>query len=192
MNYYDFKSAQIPEGFFWLNEPKKYFFEQGLNLITKEKTDFWQTTHYGFKRDNGHCLLTKASGDFTLKTQTEFNPQSRYDQCGLIVRIDGENWIKCSVEYENSELSRLGSVVTNRGFSDWATQDISSDVISVMYQIRKREKDFLIEYSLDDRKWHQIRLAHLHEFKDTIDIGVYACSPDGDNFRCKFFFIEIA
>ena len=72
MNHYDFKSAQIPDGFFWLNEPKKYFFEQGLNLITKEKTDFWQTTHYGFKRDNGHCLLTKVRGDFTLKTQTEF------------------------------------------------------------------------------------------------------------------------
>ena len=108
MKCYDFKSAQIPDGFYWLNEPKKYFFEQGLNLVTKEKTDFWQTTHCGFKRDNGHCLLTKARGDFSIKTQTEFNPESRYDQCGLIARIDSENWIKCSVEYENSELSRLG------------------------------------------------------------------------------------
>jgi len=192
MKRYDFKSAQVPDGFYWLNEPKKYFFEQGLNLITRENTDFWQTTHYGFKRDNGHCLLTKARGDFSIKTQTEFTPESRYDQCGLIARIDSENWIKCSVEHENSELSRLGSVVTNRGFSDWATQDISSDITSVMYQIRKRGKDFLIEYSLDDREWHQIRVARLHEFKDTLDIGVYACSPDGGDFKCKFYFIEIS
>ena len=191
MKYYDFKLAQIPEGFFWLNKPKKYFFEHGLNLITKGKTDFWQTTVYGFNRDNGHCLLTKARGDFLIKTQTVFKPESQYDQCGLIVRIDSENWIKCSVEYENSELSRLGSVVTNHGFSDWSTQDISSDITSVIYQICKHEKDFLIKYSLDDKKWHQMRLAHLHEVKDTIDIGVYACSPNNGNFKCKFCFIEI-
>lgn len=192
MTLYDFKSAQIPDGFFWLNEPKEFFFEQGLNLVTREKTDFWQTTHYGFKRDDGHCLLTKARGNFTIKTQTEFSPESQYDQCGLIARINSENWIKCSVEYENSELSRLGSVVTNGGFSDWATQDISSDINSVTYKISKCEKDFTIEYSLDGKKWHQIRLAHLREFKDTIDIGLYACSPVGSDFKCKFRFIEIS
>ncbi|WP_397312917.1 DUF1349 domain-containing protein, partial [Paenibacillus elgii] len=31
---------------------------------------------------------------------------------------------KASIEYENEEYQRLGSVVTNHGFSDWATTDI--------------------------------------------------------------------
>ncbi|MFB2918768.1 MULTISPECIES: DUF1349 domain-containing protein [Aerosakkonema] len=191
MKVYNFISAQIPDEFFWLNEPKTYFFERGLHLVTKSKTDFWQKTHYGFQRDDGHCLLTNIQEDFSLKTRVQFNPKSQYDQCGLIARIDSENWIKCSIEYENEEISRLGSVVTNYGFSDWSTQDISSDVKSAMYRLSKRSQDFLLEYSLDGIKWHQMRIAHLHDFKGSIDVGVYACSPIGEEFQCKFDFIEI-
>jgi regulation of enolase protein 1 (concanavalin A-like superfamily) len=29
-----------------------------LEIFTDEQTDFWQNTHYGFQRDNGHCLFT--------------------------------------------------------------------------------------------------------------------------------------
>ena len=191
MKSYNFIYEQLSDDFFWLNEPKKYFFDQGLHLITKSKTDFWQKTHYGFRRDDGHCLLTNIQGDFSLKTRVHFNPKSQYDQCGIIARIDSENWIKCSIEYEDQEISRLGSVVTNYGFSDWATQDISSDIKSVMYQLSKREQDFLLEYSLDGRKWYQMRVAHLHQFKGSIDVGIYACSPIGEEFECKFDLIEI-
>ncbi len=45
----------IPEDFFWLNEPEEYHFDRGLILKTEPNTDFWQRTHYGFERDNGHC-----------------------------------------------------------------------------------------------------------------------------------------
>ena len=191
MTIFDFESARIPDNFFWFNEPQKYFFKQGLTLVTKPKTDFWQSTHYGFQRDDGHCLLTNMREDFSIKTQTEYHPVSKYDQCGLIARIDNKNWLKCSVEYESSQISRLGSVVTNRGFSDWATQDISSNLNMMFYRINKRGKDFLIEHSLDGNQWHQMRITHLHEFKDAIDIGVYACSPIGNEFQCNFRFIEL-
>lgn len=191
MKFYDFSLAQIPDGFFWFNEPETYFFERGLYLVTKPKTDFWQRTHYGFRRDDGHCLLTNIQGDFSIKTKIQFNPKSQYDQCGLMARIDAENWIKCSIEYENKEISHLGSVVTNYGFSDWATQNISSNIRSVMYQLSKRDQDFLLEYSLDGQKWYQMRIAHLHQFQNSIDVGVYGCSPIGDKFQCKFDFIEI-
>ena len=191
MTVFDFDSARIPDNFFWFNVPQKYFFKEGLNILTKPKTDFWQGTHYGFRRDDGHCLLTNIRGDFSIKTQTEFNPVSKYDQCGLIARIDNKNWIKCSVEYESRVISRLGSVVTNRGFSDWATQDISPNLNTMFYRINKRGKDFLIEHSLDGNQWRQMRIAHLHEFKDDIDIGVYACSPIGNEFHCNFRFIEL-
>jgi hypothetical protein len=191
MTVYDFDAARIPDNFFWFNEPQKYFFDQGLNMVTKPKTDFWQNTHYGFRRDDGHCLLTNMRGDFSIKTQTVFNPISKYDQCGLMARIDKKNWIKCSVEYESSQISRLGSVVTSMGFSDWATQDISSDLNVMFYRINKRGKDFLIEHSRDGNQWHQMRITHLHEVKDSIDIGVYTCSPIGNEFQCTFRFIEL-
>lgn len=191
MARYDFSDAQLPQNFRWFNAPQSYRFEDGLTIVTKPQTDFWQRTHYGFRRDDGHCLLTSVSEDFAIATQTQFHPRSQYDQCGLIARIDAENWIKCSVEYEDESLSRLGSVVTNSGFSDWATQDISSEVRSLFYRLSKRGQDVRVEYALDGANWHQTRIAHLHQPVESLDVGIYACSPIGDAFECSFRFIEI-
>ena len=118
-----FLQPAMPKDFYWFNEPARYQLGAGLEIYTNEKTDFWQKTYYGFQRDDGHCLLTSQPGDFSLMSQVEFRPKEKYDQCGLIVRGDRENWIKVSTEYEDEKCSRLGSVVTNLGFSDWATQD---------------------------------------------------------------------
>ncbi|MFN2340367.1 MAG: DUF1349 domain-containing protein [Halanaerobium sp.] len=49
----------------------------------------------------------------------------------MILRLDRENWIKISTEYEDQKISRLGSVVTNPNYSDWATEDISSEINAV-------------------------------------------------------------
>ena len=192
MRIFDFASSEIPDEFFWYNEPPRYHFKQGLNIITGPKTDFWQNTHYGFRQDNGHCLLTKIQGNFTIETQVEFLPETKYDQCGLIARINPQNWIKCSVELEDEKVSRLGSVVTNLGYSDWATQDIASGITLMWYRLSKRGHDFRIEYSYEGESWYQMRVTHLHGLKDHINAGIYACSPIGENFRCNFKYIELS
>ncbi|MBN2502485.1 MAG: DUF1349 domain-containing protein [Anaerolineales bacterium] len=186
-----FLQSNLPENFYWFNEPTRYQLGNGLEIYTDAETDFWQRTHYGFRRDDGHCLFTKQSGDFSLVTHVEFRPQVQYDQCGLIVRVDAENWIKTSTEYENAQVSRLGSVVTNLGYSDWATQDISSDHKEMWYRISKNGANFLLESSYDGRKWAQLRIAHLHKLPDELQVGVYACSPIGNDFWCKFTGLEI-
>jgi uncharacterized protein len=175
----------IPEDFFWLHEPKEYCFDEGLVIKTEPYTDFWQRTHYGFKRDNGHCLFTKIEGDFSFTGCFEFEPHTVYDQCGLFTRIDHDNWIKVSTEYENENISRLGSVVTNLGYSDWATTDISSEIKSMWYRIRKNGKDFIIENSSDGEKWKQMRITHLHQATEQLEVGIYACSPQNGSFICK-------
>jgi regulation of enolase protein 1 (concanavalin A-like superfamily) len=187
-----FLQPSLPEGFYWFNEPSKYRLGNGLEIFTDERTDFWQRTHYGFQRDDGHCLLTKQSGDFSLTTRVEFEPREKYDQCGLIVRIDSQNWIKVSTEYESEHESRLGSVVTNLGYSDWATQDVPSDRRTMWYRISKRGSDYLLENSLDGQTWLQMRITHLHQQAEHYEIGVYACSPIGTDFRCVFKTLEIA
>ncbi len=166
MTRHDFTSGRVPDGFAWLGEPPLFRFERGLAMTAGARTDFWQRTHYGFRRDDGHCLLAKRSGDFSLETSVEFSPRARYDQCGLMVRLDGENWIKASVEYEDAELSRLGS---GTGC------------------------DFLIEWSPGGGDWHQTRVAHLHALDEgaEVEIGVYACSPVGDGFQCRFAYVDI-
>jgi regulation of enolase protein 1 (concanavalin A-like superfamily) len=187
-----FLTPYLPQGFYWFNEPTVFRLGNGLEIVTDEKTDFWQRTHYGFRRDDGHCLLTALTGDFSILTRVEFRPQAQYDQCGLIVRVDAENWIKTSTEYEDETVSRLGSVVTNLGYSDWATQDVPSAQQERWYRISKRGSDFLIESSSDGLEWLQMRIAHLHEMAAGLAVGVYACSPIGRAFWCRFSALEIS
>ena len=173
------------ENFYWLNEPHEHYFDDGLIIKTEPNTDFWQRTHYGFKNDNGHCYLTTLEEDFSFTTHLEFEPQTMYDQCGLFIRIDKNNWIKISTEYEDENESKLGSVVTNLGYSDWATTDISSDIKSMWYRVNKRGNDFLIENSRDGENWSQMRITHLHKEVEELEVGIYACSPKDGSFKCK-------
>jgi regulation of enolase protein 1 (concanavalin A-like superfamily) len=187
-----FEGAELPAGFGWFNPPPRFSTGNGLELYTGKETDFWQRTHYGFRRDDGHCLLTTLGGDFSISTRVEFRPQTKYDQCGLIVRLDAENWIKVSTEYESESVSRLGSVATNLGYSDWATQDISSDQRAMSYRISKNGSDFLLEHAFDGQSWQQMRVTHLHKPFETLSAGVYACSPIGQDFWCRFQFVDIS
>jgi uncharacterized protein len=187
-----FLGSSLPQDFYWFNEPGRFRLGNGLEIFTDEKTDFWQNTHYGFQRDDGHCLLMRQGSDFCMTTHVEFDPHQKYDQCGLMVRIDSQNWIKLSTEYESEHVSRLGSVVTNLGYSDWATQDVVSRYRAMWYRISKRGSDFLLENSYDGQAWLQMRITHLHTEPADYEIGVYACSPIGKDFRCCFKTLEIA
>lgn len=187
-----FQQSALPNNFYWFNAPAHYQLGAGLEIFTDEKTDFWQKTHYGFQRDDGHCLFTSQTGDFCLQTHVEFRFQEKYDQCGLMVRLDRDNWIKVSTEYESEECSRLGSVVTNLGYSDWATQDIPSSHREMWYRISKNGQDFLLENSFDGQTWRQLRVTHLHQVSEYYEVGVYACSPIGKDFWCRFISLEIS
>ena len=175
----------IFDNFYWLNKPEEYYFENALIIQTEPETDFWQRTHYGFKRDDGHALLTELKDDFSFTAKFKFEAENKYDQCGIMLRLDSENWIKISTEYENEEISRLGSVVTNQGYSDWSSEDISSEITAVWYRVSKRKNDFLVENSFDGREWSQMRITHLHQDFKEIQVGVYACSPLQSSFKAK-------
>ncbi|NCB06911.1 MAG: DUF1349 domain-containing protein [Bacteroidia bacterium] len=176
------------ENFRWLNQPQK--FELGpdsLVIETSPKTDLWQRTFYGFQNDNAPAFLTETDGDFTFRVKTEFSDSRHlYDQCGILMYLDSENWVKVSVEYENDKIARLGSVVTNLGFSDWATCDISSGISEMWYRISRRGQDFYLESSTNGNDFQQMRMLHMHIHFQKIRVGVYACSPLQSSFRAVF------
>lgn len=186
-----FTHSFIPFPFQWTNPPKQFQTGNGLEITTGANTDFWQRTHYDFNRDSGHALLAKVKGDFTLTTHGSFHPNAQYDQCGLLIRENSENWVKAAIEYEDPVISRLGSVVTNMGFSDWATQDVLSTIKEKWFRLSKLMNDILIEHSDDGYRWKQMRIAHLHHSNRELKIGVYACSPKGKGFSCRFHSIQV-
>lgn len=105
--------------------------------------------------------------------------------------LDSENWLKASIEYENEEYQRLGSVVTNQGYSDWATSDISADIKEMWYRFSRRESDYCIECSLDGITFKQMRICHMWKGTEEIIFGIYACSPENSSFKAIFSNMEI-
>ena len=179
---------------FWIFKPKQYeISEDSIKIITEPNTDFWQRTYYGFKNDNAPSLLFKTSEKFfSFTVKTEFNRSMMYDQCGVIIYQDSDNWFKASIEYENDGYQRLGSVVTNHGYSDWATTDIDANIKCMYYRLSRRGSDYLIENSIDGKEFKQMRVFHLFKGDDSINFGIYACSPIKASFEAKFSDINIS
>ena len=173
--------------FSWLNQPEQAeMSKSGLEFSTSPHTDFWQRTHYGFRRASGHALLTHLWDDFSFSVQAEFFYETLYDQCGLFLYIDDDNWAKASVEYGDEAFGMLGSVVTNLGYSDWASSPIATDLNRCYYRISRRGSDFRFDYSRNGDDYRQMRVFHMHCDLSTARIGVYACSPGDSSFKVRF------
>lgn len=177
----------------WIREQKKYnISEDKIIIFTEPKTDLWQRTYYGFQNDNAPVLQLKSNKKyFSFIVKTEFESKKRFDQCGIVMYLNSENWLKASIEYENSEYQRLGSVVTNNGYSDWATTDIEASIKSMWYRLSRRKSDYCIECSYDGINFKQMRICHMNEGENEIQFGVYACSPEQSSFKAIFSNMEI-
>ena len=178
----------------WTRAPKEYEIrEDRISIVTEPHTDLWQRTYYGFRNDNALVLQMETEEPFfSFTVKTDFaSSHHRFDQCGVAVYLDSENWLKGSIEYENEEFQRLGSVVTNLGWSDWATTDIPAAVKTMWYRLSRRGSDYCIECSADGEHFRQMRICHLHGGAGKIRFGVYACSPEDSSFRAVFTDMEI-
>ena len=129
----------------WTREPGGFEVKGDTILITTAPhTDLWQRTYYHFQNDNAPVLQMKTREKFfSFVVKTDFTQShQRFDQCGIVMYLDSENWLKGSVEYENDEFQHLGSVATNKGYSDWATTAIPADVKTMWYRFSRREDDY--------------------------------------------------
>ncbi len=177
------------KNFKWLREPARYKISNGtVEVVTKPCTDLWQRTYYHFRNDNAPVFQMETDERFfSFIVKTEFQESHhRFDQCGIVMYLDSENWLKASVEYENEKFQHLGSVVTNNGYSDWATTEIPSDIKTVWYRFSRRGDDYRVECSFDGITYKQMRICHIFKGDGKISFGIYACSPENSSFRAVF------
>ena len=178
----------------WTREPREYSIEADRITITTEPyTDLWQRTYYHFRNDSAPLLQMETEEEFfSFVVRTDFSgSHHRFDQCGIVMYLDAENWLKASVEYENESFRHLGSVVTNRGYSDWATTAIPAEVKHMWYRFSRREDDYCLECSPDGVSFSQMRVCHMWEGAGAIRFGVYACSPEESSFRAVFTHMRV-
>lgn len=178
----------------WTRQPRESVVSsERIEIVTEPHTDLWQRTYYHFRNDNAPVLqLSTDEQYFSFTVKTDFAESTRrFDQCGIVVYLDSDNWIKASVEREDDSVQHLGSVVTNHGYSDWATTEIPLQIKSIWYRLSRREDDFRLESSEDGVVFQQMRICHLHEAKNKIRFGLYACSPEDSSFRAIFTDMEL-
>jgi len=181
------------EQFQWTREPKSCTVtDNAIEVITNPHTDLWQRTYYHFRNDNAPVFQMETDERFfSFTVKTDFDSKHRFDQCGIVMYLDSDNWFKASIEYENEEFQRLGSVVTNLGYSDWATTDIPASVKSMWYRFSRRESDYCVECSYDGVHFKQMRICHMWEGAEEIRFGIYACSPEASSFEATFTHMEL-
>ncbi len=179
--------------FKWIREPSSYSVTKNkIEITTTPNTDLWQRTYYHFRNDNAPLFQMETEEKFfSFVVKTEFESKHRFDQCGIVMYLDSDNWLKSSVEYENVKFQHLGSVVTNNGYSDWATTEIDASIKSMWYRFSRREDDYRIECSQDGVNFRQMRICHMWNGSGEISFGVYACSPEESSFTARFTDMEL-
>ena len=178
----------------WTRCPSDYSISNDkIEITTVPFTDLWQRTYYHFRNDNAPVLQMETEEQFfSFTVKTAFESKHRFDQCGIVMYLDSDNWLKGSIEYENETFQHLGSVVTNNGYSDWATTEIDAGIKSMWYRLSRRKDDYCIECSEDGLVFKQMRVCHMWKGAGTVQFGVYACSPENSSFKAVFTNMELS
>lgn len=176
--------AQSLEKMQWFNEPEKWEVKNNmLSMQVTPKSDYWRVSHYGFTVDDAPFYYANYGGEFEVKVKITGNYKTRFDQMGLMLRIDAERWIKAGVEFVDNKFN-VSTVVTDKK-SDWSVLQLEKTPSFIWIKAVRRLDAVEFFYSLDDKDYIMIRNA---PFQDNIPVmvGLMAASPDGDGFNAKF------
>ncbi|WP_035823341.1 DUF1349 domain-containing protein [Janthinobacterium sp. RA13] len=168
----------------WLNAPENWS-DDGVQLrvTTDANTDFWRKTSYGFIRDSGHFFGTEVDGDFTAQVHVSAQYAALYDQAGMMVRIDAENWIKCGVEFSDGQL--LLSTVLTVDTSDWAVSIAPAMPDGFWLRVTVANGVIRVQYSTDGKLWPLLRLAPFPTASRYL-VGPMCCTPERAELEIVF------
>ena len=168
----------------WFNEPESWSVKDGvLTMQVTGQSDYWRVSHYGFTVDDGPFLYAERGGEFEAKIKVTGEYKDRFDQAGLMLRIDHENWIKCGIEYVDGHYN-VSAVVTH-GKSDWSVIKLDKPIEALWLKAVRRRDAVELFYSFDDKDYTMMRNAW---FQDNVPVkvGPVAAAPDGQGFQAVF------
>ncbi|MFD5824943.1 DUF1349 domain-containing protein [Lentzea sp. NPDC060358] len=174
-------------GWTWLNEPRQWSADP-LTVRADAGSDFWRLTGNGLVRENGHLFGTALTGDFTITATFSGEYAAQYDQAGIGLVLDGENWIKAGVEvYEGR---RQASTVVTRGFSDWNLA-LVGEFERFTVTARRQGDAVWVTYGLDGAE--PVTLLRKAYFPPQVEAkaGILTASPDGEGFTTQFHEVQV-
>jgi uncharacterized protein len=168
----------------WMNEPaSRNMSGDKLVVRSRAKTDFWRKTFYGYITDNGHFFYLPVSGDFVFQARVNGQYAALYDQAGLMVRLDAENWMKCGTEFFDSR--RHASVVFTRDFSDWSTMPDLSKTAPIWWRAVRKKDSIETLCSLDSKTFTSVRQGYFVP-EAQVNVGIMCAAPEGLGFEAVF------
>lgn len=177
-------TAQSLENMQWFNEPESWSIKSGcLVMDVTPQSDYWRISHYGFTVDDAPFLYTLRGGEFEVKVKISGDYKVRFDQAGLMLRIDKENYIKTGIEYVDGKYN-LSAVVTHHT-SDWSVIELQEPVDFVWIKAVRRLDAVEIFYSFDDVNYTMMRNCWLED-NTPVMVGMMAACPDGNGFKATF------
>lgn len=168
----------------WFNEPQKWDIKNNvLSMNVTPQSDYWRISHYGFTVDDAPFLYTTYGGEFEAKVKISGDYKVRFDQSGLMLRIDHENYIKAGIEFVDGKYN-LSTVVTHKT-SDWSVITLDKPIPFVWIKAIRRLDAVEIFYSFDDKEYIMMRNAWLQD-NHPVMVGLMGACPDGNGFTAKF------
>ncbi|EJL69603.1 DUF1349 domain-containing protein [Chryseobacterium populi] len=176
--------AQTLEKMNWFNEPEKWEVKNNsLSMFVTPQSDYWRISHYGFTVDDAPFYYATYGGEFEAKVKISGNYKARFDQMGLMLRIDKDHYIKAGVEFVDGQYN-LSTVVTHTT-SDWSVITLDKTPPAVWIKAVRRLDAVEIFYSFDDKNYIMMRNAHLQD-NTPVMVGLMAACPDGNGFNAVF------
>ncbi|MDE5843112.1 MAG: DUF1349 domain-containing protein [Muribaculaceae bacterium] len=176
--------AQSLEKMNWFNEPSQWEIKDGkLMMSVPAKTDYWRISHYGFTVDDAPFYYSEYGGEFEAKLKISGDYKVRFDQAGMMIRIDHENYIKTGIEFVDGKYN-LSTVVTHHT-SDWSVISLDRPVDAIWIKAVRRLDAIEIFYSFDDKNYQMMRNVWM-EANRPVKIGMFGACPDGDGFNVTF------
>lgn len=177
-------AGQTLEKMQWFNEPEKWEIKDNtLTMSVTSQSDYWRISHYGFTVDDAPFYYTTYGGEFEVKVKLTGEYKVRFDQMGLMLRTDHENWIKAGIEYVDGKFN-ISAVVTHKT-SDWSVIALDNTPPYIWIKAVRRLDAVELFYSFDDKTYTMIRNAYLQDNRPVM-VGLMAACPDGNGFNAKF------
>lgn len=177
-------SAQTLDRMQWFNEPENWSVKNNtLVMDVTPQSDYWRISHYGFTVDDAPFLYTVRGGEFEVKVRISGDYKVRFDQAGLMIRVDKENYIKTGIEFVDGKYN-LSTVVTHTT-SDWSVIELVEPVEYVWIKAVRRLDAVEIFYSFDDKEYTMMRNCWLQD-NTPVMVGMMAACPDGNGFKATF------
>lgn len=182
--------AQSLEKMQWFNEPAEWKIvnDNKFEMVVPAQTDYWRIAHYGFTVDDAPFYYALYGGEFEAKVKITGEYVTTFDQMGLMIRQDHENWIKAGVEYVDGK-QNVSAVVTH-GTSDWSVVKLDKAPKSIWIKAVRRLDAVEIFYSLDDKEYTMMRTCWLKD-NCPVMVGLMGACPDGKGFKAIFEDFEV-